>query len=515
MMHKLGGARSLWTLAGGLTVAAVILLGFNAGGARTRVLAALQTPTGTASPTPAATFTPSPSATATSTATRTLQPGEPTFTPLPPTPTPSRTPTITPTANLVQPTLGPYWSTPQRAPPTEIPPPAARLELPESVVNILLMGSDVAVSGEVRTDTIIVVSIDKAAGTVTLLSIPRDVYVFIPGNTMGTINTAVSVTRYAPDGPAALLAQTIIYNFGIPIHYYAKIEIGDFVSIVDTLGGIEVPVSCDFSDQLLVSPDADPSKAESWTEFFVPRGVQNMDGVTAMWYSRLRKTTDDQDRSRRQQEVLRAIFQRAKRLDMLGQVPALYEQYKHLVDTDMGLWDVMQFVPLALDFSYDNARSYTIRAPYLSAWDGDPRFPSAQLPDYELLSWYLESILTAPPTNRLADAPYVAEVWNGAAWEDADELAAYNLRLNGLAAIIGEADRRDYAETTVVDYTLSDKGSPLPVILKLLHLDESRVIDQPEADSPVQFRVILGEDYDSCPLTGNPYYPIPRPTPDQ
>ena len=507
--------RSIFIL---IAVGVAILLGLlwtlDLGQARTYALALLLSPTPTATATLTAIATSTPTETLTPTATRTLKTGEPTFTPLPPTATPTLTPTATPTANLVQPTLGSYLSTPVRVPPTEIPPPAAKLDLPESVVNILLMGSDIEVSGETRTDTIIVVSVDKETGSVTMISIPRDVYVFIPSNTMGTINTAVSITRFAPQGPAALLAQTILYNFGIPIHYYAEIEIDSFMNIVDTLEGVDVPVSCDFSDLLLVSPEADPSKFENWTEFYVPAGIEHMDGETAMWYSRLRKTTDDQDRSRRQHEVLRALFRQAKSLNLLGQVPALYDQYRDWVETDMGLWDIMQFVPIALDFSFDNARSYTIRAPYIRYWGGDPKFPSAQLPDYELLPWYLESLLTAPPTNRLSDAPFVVEVWNGTDREDAAALAAYNLRLNGLAAVINPADK-NIAETTIIDFTLSDKGSPLPVILKMLHLDETRVVDEPDKNSAVQFRLILGDDYDSCPLTGNPYYPIPRPTPSE
>ena len=230
--------RSIFIL---IAVGVAILLGLlwtlDLGQARTYALALLLSPTPTATATLTAIATSTPTETLTPTATRTLKTGEPTFTPLPPTATPTLTPTATPTANLVQPTLGSYLSTPVRVPPTEIPPPAAKLDLPESVVNILLMGSDIEVSGETRTDTIIVVSVDKETGSVTMISIPRDVYVFIPSNTMGTINTAVSITRFAPQGPAALLAQTILYNFGIPIHYYAEIEIDSFMNIVDTLEG--------------------------------------------------------------------------------------------------------------------------------------------------------------------------------------------------------------------------------------------------------------------------------------
>lgn len=475
-------------------------------------VACTATPTATAEPTPivqivvaTSSDTPTPPPSDTPTPTGTLAPNEPT-------PTPTYTPSPSPTANVVVPTLGYYLSTPQREPPTAIPTLVPRLDLPTEIINVLLVGRDNEVDGEFRTDTMIIVSINKSTGDITMVSLPRDLYVFIPGNTMGTLNTAVSQNRYAPDGPVALLRQTILYNFGITTHYYAVVDIENFISIIDDLGGVDVPVACEFSDVLLASPELDPFDDRNYVEFYVPAGIEPMDGTTAMWYARLRKTTDDYDRSRRQQDVLRAIYYRARSLDLIAQIPQLYTDNIDRVDTNMGLGDVLQFVPLVDKIDDGRIRTFTIRSPYTRPFTLDERFPQAQIPVAETFYPYIERLFTPPDTNRSAEDAFVVEILNATGDPDMALLAAYNLRLFGLAAIIGP-DQPATNQTALIDYTTSDKGSPLPDIVDLFHLANDRVSASPDAASPVDFRIVLGADYDSCPFTGNAYYPIVRPTP--
>lgn len=428
-------------------------------------------------------------------------------------PTKTKVPTGTPTAVYVNPTLGWYESTPFNTPATAIPPPSRRIKLPETTINILLMGSDVAPDGEARTDTIIILSIDKATGNVMMLSIPRDTYVFIPKNTMGNINTVMAATRYAPAGPVDLLQQTILYNFGIPTHYYARIKIEGFVDLVDALGGVDVPVACEFSDVILKSADLDPNKKENWKEFYQPVGIQHLDGDDAMWYSRLRKSTDDQDRSRRQQDVLKAIYYAARNQNLVAQVPALYEQYKELVDTNMGLWEVLQFAPLVANVEPDQVRTYTLRAPYINSWGGDPQFPTALLPNYELLYPYLLSIFTEVPSNQVKDAPFVVDVVNASGHDDWGLLAAYSLRSYGLAVTLSDQTTSPYQTTTLEDYTANPRGTPLDLLLKIMNLKVDQRSALPDENAEVQYRLYLGADFDTCPLTSSGVYPITRPTP--
>ena len=167
-----------------------------------------------------------------------------------PPPASTRAATPTPTAQTkVEPTLGYYNITPaaNATLATPIPTPVSQLDLDEDVVNILLIGTDYrAAEATFRTDTLIVVSINKKAGSVSMLSIPRDLYVYIPKWGMSRINSAygAAASNAYPGGGPALLEQTLLYNLGIPIHYYALVNFDGFRQIVDTLGGIDVPVNC-------------------------------------------------------------------------------------------------------------------------------------------------------------------------------------------------------------------------------------------------------------------------------
>lgn len=446
------------------------------------------------------------------TATRAATPG-PTIEP--PTATPEATLTPAPTAREVfDPTLQFSYLTPEQTPVTAVPTPVDRVELEDGVKNILLIGADTS-GNEYRSDTMIVVSINRTANTVTMLSIPRDLFVFIPMSlkVVGRINTVINIARNRPEGPIPLLEQTILYNLGIPIHYYARVDFDGFKTIVDALGGIDVPVTCTFQDHRLIDPSLDPQVEENWELYTLNAGWQHMDGATALWYARSRQKTGggDFDRARRQQEVLRAIYRKAREQNLLdpGTVTSLYNQFSSVVDTDMTLGDILQFLPLALNLDELNVRSFRISPPYIQGWttpDGD----AVQLPVPDEFYKYVQRAMTAGGTNRASQNPFTVEIWNGTTWADADDLAAYRLGLEGLRVSIGVADRTDYATTTIYDYTLSPKGSPVAQLKKLLRVAEANTIAQPDANSPVNFRVILGADYNSCTYT---VAPLATPTP--
>jgi LCP family protein required for cell wall assembly len=120
-----------------------------------------------------------------------------------------------------------------------------------------------------RTDTIMIVTINPDGPTASMISLPRDLYVYIPGYTMNRINTALArgeEVDYA-DGGIGMLKQTILYNFGIPIHYYAQVDFQGFQDIVDAMGGVDLAVSCERSDWRLISPELDVEDPENWEVF--------------------------------------------------------------------------------------------------------------------------------------------------------------------------------------------------------------------------------------------------------
>jgi len=139
------------------------------------------------------------------------------------TPTPETRPTPQPAVDVGWPP--PYTYGDPTPPPTPIPPPSPQLIFDRGVVNIVLLGSDRRPqSSSFRTDVLIVVSIQPATGAVAMLSIPRDLYVYLPGYSMQRINTAFPLGDSIgyPGGGPALLADTIRYNLGIPIDFYAR-----------------------------------------------------------------------------------------------------------------------------------------------------------------------------------------------------------------------------------------------------------------------------------------------------
>lgn len=290
------------------------------------------------------------------------------FAPLPPTgtPLPTATATATPLATPTASDPWGYYAAPIEPSAIDVPREAPVIPFDDDVVNILVLGSDARpYTGGHRSDTIMIASLDPSEGTVTLLSVPRDLYVFIPGWRVDRINVADA--RGGPD----LAKETILYNFGIRIDYWVEIEFSGFRSLVDSLGGIDVNVGRYYSDEC----------GGRYMTFYV--GVQHMDGFTALCYARLRKASSDFDRLRRQQELVLAIFSKAISLDALNRIPELYSQFRNLVDTDMGLDPVLPLIPLAVQVAGDRARirQFSVDSTMANGWRVPYSGAAVLLPD--------------------------------------------------------------------------------------------------------------------------------------
>ncbi len=283
--------------------------------------------------------------------------GTPTpFLPQPRTATPLPTAPFTPTPLATATPLNPWGDFPAPSEPSaiEIPRPMEPVRFADGVVNIVLLGSDQRpYQAGHRTDTMMVVSLNPQAGTVTLLSIPRDLYVYIPGWRVDRINVADA--RGGPD----LVKQTILYNLGIRIDHWARVNFSGFVAAVDALGGIDVQVTGYLRDEC----------GGTWYTFH-PGTTVHMDGWTALCYVRMRKASGDFDRLRRQQEVIQALFNRVVSLDGLSRVPELYAQFGRLVETDLTLDTLLPLVPLAVTVSTNPSaiRHYALDSTMATMW---------------------------------------------------------------------------------------------------------------------------------------------------
>ena len=196
--------------------------------------------------------------------------------------------------------------------------------------NILLLGSDQRPwDSGFRTDTLILLTLNKDLAQANLTSFPRDLYLTIPGYGWGRINTAWGL------GGFQLLAKTFEYNFGIHPDYYVLVNFSSFKKIVDSLGGLDVQVTEPLSDY----------RAGYWVT--IPSGSVHMDADTVLWFARSRKTTSDFARNERQQEILQALYEKLLSMDALKRAPEFYQIYKDNVTTDVDLVDILSWLPLA------------------------------------------------------------------------------------------------------------------------------------------------------------------------
>lgn len=246
------------------------------------------------------------------------------------------------------------FATPSGPSSTDIPPPMPEIAFEPGVFNVLLMGTDERPGAfGFRTDTLMVVSIDPAADTATMISFPRDLYVYIPGWRMNRINTAMV------HGGFDMTRETILYNFGIPVEAWARMEFSGFTDAVNTLGGIDVQSTKYLQDECR----GDILKYSSGVTY-------HMDGDEALCYVRMRKVGGDFDRMRRQQEVIRAIFDKVLSIDGLARVPQLYNQFFNMLITDIEVGELVPLVPTAAQIALDpdRIRQFSVDRDLVQFW---------------------------------------------------------------------------------------------------------------------------------------------------
>ena len=239
----------------------------------------------------------------------------PSLTPHPPLPTLTATPSPPPLT----------YPTPQVTAVLPIPPPL-RVDLPDEVRTLVLLGSDAAAPYPGRTDAIMLVFYHPRLGRASLLSVPPDLYVYLPGLTLQRLNVAYAL------GGWRLLSETLAYNLGVRPQDYALVHLPDFVYLIDDLGGLELTI--------LAPPP--PMCGD------IPLGTHLLTGDQVLCYLRVREGEAETERNARQQQVLEALFLRLVQGGNLVRLPTLYRTYQASVETSLGLEDLLAYIPLAL-----------------------------------------------------------------------------------------------------------------------------------------------------------------------
>jgi len=249
-------------------------------------------------------------------------------------------------------------------------------------VTILLTGVD-SYSGRTERlyDSIMVVSLETSTNTVAMISVPRDSAAFplYFGGTVGVktrINSLVSYVQHgwikSPDDPMTTFVNEVGYLVGVPIDYYAVMDLTGFMEMIDLVGGIDIDNPSVINDGSYDWLDGSPPG------FYLPAGTHHLDGRHALAYVRSRHGTNNNDwkRSSRQQEVLVALERKMASPSMIPQLPNLLQTMGSSVKTTFPAGQVADMVALGEQIPSENIRQVVLGPPYSNLWPGGVSGPA-------------------------------------------------------------------------------------------------------------------------------------------
>lgn len=238
--------------------------------------------------------------------------------------------------------------------------------------NILILGTDQRTMGDLSysqlTDSIMLISVGKAANDGVLVSIPRDLWVQSSTGGYHKINELYGVYGGKGDGTKEVLTsvETVL---GIPVHYYGVINFALFKQVIDILGGVDVTVDNSFTDNLYPIEGKENAMPESerYETISFTQGTMKMDGETALKYARSRHGDNgegtDFARARRQQNIIKAVKQKALSAQTLldfSKVKSLYDLYSKNMDTNMDISSLQLLFSLFQSSHFDNVRNLVL-----------------------------------------------------------------------------------------------------------------------------------------------------------
>jgi len=380
-------------------------------------------------------------------------------------------------------------------------------------ITILLMGIDQRTGFDTengyRTDTMILVQIDPVNKTVGVLSIPRDLWVEIPGYTYGRITTAnyLGDLNALPEGGPGLAMETVRRNLGVSVDYYVRINFDVFLTVVDTIAsdGVEIEVT----EAILDNHYPDAGYGTITVEF--QPGIESMNAERLLQYARTRATDDsDFGRSRRQQQVLKAlqgeVISAGGIVNFLTQIPALYTELAGSYVTNIPLDEILRLGRLVSEIPSDGITFGQIgpaEVEFSVSGDGTQQI---LLPRQESIARVIQQTFDPQQESSLADLRQRAEEENativvfnntdvaGLAGQTGTWLNSQNVEVTGL----GNIEPADGTPTTIRDYT----GNYWTVryLAALLGLDETRIVSGNTSDGLTTADVMIAVGTDVQPL---------------
>ncbi len=374
------------------------------------------------------------------------------------------------------------------------------------LVNILLLGSDSELGfANQRTDTIIVLSVNRTTGTAAMLSLPRDLLAWVPIWGMHRLNQVYSHGERGGWrlGGFDLLRQTILYNYGINVHYHVLIDFSGLRQVVDFVDGVEIVVECAIKDKEHDDTRIPDEARKVEGEYSVlDAGVYEFDGLEVLWYARSRRGATDLERGRRQQQILRGVWSRLRENGHLqdpGELYRLWQLAQSIVTTDLPVDVLASLLPVGIGLGPDDVAYHSLQLKTHTIPWKTPTGAEVLLPVFERLLPVLREFYLPRTDKRLRLEGPGIRVLNGSSHPARDRIAASHLVREGLnATAAGPTLIRSAAQTTLNDFSGATKGSLSERIAALLDIHEDQIFVNADPAREVDYEVIIGEDYKTC-----------------
>lgn len=379
-------------------------------------------------------------------------------------------------------------------------------------VNVLMFGKGgPGHAGADLTDTLIVASIDPVNKTATLVSIPRDLWVSVPGHGSTKINAVYAnakmrslnsskdkekAERAGVDAAQQVVGQVL----GIPIHYYGMIDFAGFKEAVDIVGGVDINVP----EELAVKETLWDSTTGKHYTLNVPAGQQHFDSTKALYFTRSRHTSlrGDFSRAERQRLFIQALSQKILSAGTYTnplKISQLMSALGDHISTDLSINNALRVMEIGKEIDLANMKSIGLADPpnnFVRTDNVDGQSvvrPTAGFGDYSAIQNYIRNTLKDP---YLAKENAVLSVLNGTgtaglATKQADLLKSYGYNVT----VIADAPTHDYAQTTLVDMTGGKKPFTRNYLEKRLGVKAvNRLPDVNIQATGIDFVVILGQN---------------------
>lgn len=368
-------------------------------------------------------------------------------------------------------------------------------------ITILLIGiGGEGHDGPNLADTVQVASIDPKSKQVAMLSLPRDLYVSVPPSAQSDVQKvklnevhAIGEDTGNPGGGPALLKEKVSEVLGVPIQYFIRADFAGFTQVVDSVGGINVNVSERLYDPFY-------PKGRGYEVLDIKPGQQQMNGELALKYARSRETTSDFDRSRRQQETIVGVRDKALSLQYLsnpGKTSQLIEIVGDHIRTDLSLQESQRLGQIVKDIPSGAVQSRVLDNETTglltdSVGPGGAFIlvPAAGPNDFSEIKSFATNYFNH--TDSLVEQAGIdlqnASGREGSARQEFDALSALGYKM------VGATNATATAPETVI-YDFSNGSKPATVRFLEQRFKGAQVIRQSRDTPSVDVRVVLGSNY--------------------